>query len=232
MQWQFGCGTGTAMSPFFRPHCGAESRSYLQIPIGHKGFLAIMAALGSTTHSPKRWRSCVCCWPGRRCGRSLLSEPKQAPLPPRSLLPPRHSLCTARRRLSRISQMPALRVEICNERFLPRFGVDRLLVLLGGQLAQSGHQVSFTCLRCDPALLAPITADVAVLQVPPGLDMAGTETAVMSLVARRWQQSPPQVLVIGGWPFFEAASRAESFGVKSIFIDAGAVAQNGLPQGL
>lgn len=128
--------------------------------------------------------------------------------------------------------MTPLRVEICNERLLPRFGVDRFLVLLGQGLAQAGYQVSFACLRRDPALLAPITKDVAVLEVPAGLDMAATEGAVMSLMARRWQQRRPHVLVSGGWPFFETAARAESLGVKSIFIDAGAVAQNGLPESL
>ena len=128
--------------------------------------------------------------------------------------------------------MGSLRIEICNERFLPRFGVDRLLLLLAGRLAGSGHQVSLACLRCDTEIVSTVTTDLTVLPLPPGLDMVATEASVANLMARRWQQSPPDVVVIGGWPFFEAAVRAASFGVKSIFIDAGAVAQNGLAEPL
>jgi glycosyltransferase involved in cell wall biosynthesis len=36
-------------------------------------------------------------------------------------------------------------------------------------------------------------------------------------------------VVTGGWPFFETAARGSTLGVKSIFIDAGAVLQDALP---
>src|ERR1700744_1342937 len=52
------------------------------------------------------------------------------------------------------------RVLICNERFLARFGVDRILVLLAEHLVAQGMEVSFACLRCDRAVLARISADV------------------------------------------------------------------------
>ena len=50
------------------------------------------------------------------------------------------------------------RVLICNERFLARFGVDRILVLLAEHLVAQGMEVSFACLRCDRAVLARISA--------------------------------------------------------------------------
>src|SRR5271165_1750638 len=128
--------------------------------------------------------------------------------------------------------MTSYRIEICNERLLPRFGVDRLLVLLAKQLTESGHEVRFVSLRCDTTMLLPITRNVTVVPVPLGLDMVTTETAVMAVMAKRWQQRAPDVLVIGGWPFFEVAARAHTFGVMSIFIDAGAVAQDGLQEPL
>jgi glycosyltransferase involved in cell wall biosynthesis len=124
--------------------------------------------------------------------------------------------------------MTSLCIEICNERLLPRFGVDRLLVLLARRLAESGHDVAFSCLRCDKTMLTPITKNISVLQIPEGLNMAETEEAAMSAMAQRWQNRRPDVLVSGGWPFFEAAARAERFGIKSVFIDAGAVAQDDL----
>jgi glycosyltransferase involved in cell wall biosynthesis len=43
-----------------------------------------------------------------------------------------------------------------------------------------------------------------------------------------WLDGKPDAIVIGGWPFFELAARAPSVGVKSVFIDAGAVPHDGL----
>jgi len=125
--------------------------------------------------------------------------------------------------------MSPLRVEICNERLLQRFGVDRLLILLGQWLARAGHEVVFTCLRCERSMVETISREIYEITVPAGLDMAGQETAVSGKVSQRWRQRNPDVVVIGGWPFFNLAACANTFGARSIFIDAGAVAQNDLP---
>jgi glycosyltransferase involved in cell wall biosynthesis len=124
--------------------------------------------------------------------------------------------------------MTSLRIEICNERLLPRFGVDRVLVLLGRRLAHAGHQVSFVCLRCDRTMLSSVAADISILSVPEGLDMVGTEASVTAAMGERWAHQPPDIVIVGGWPFCGAAARAREFAVKSIFNDYGAVAQDGL----
>lgn len=125
-----------------------------------------------------------------------------------------------------------MRIEICNERLLPRFGVDRLLVLLARHLADAGHEVGFACLRCDTTMLLPISPHVSMIPMPEGLDMAETEATVAVAMAQRWQQQAPDVVVVGGWPFLQAAAQARTYKVESIFIDAGAVAQDGLPEPL
>jgi glycosyltransferase involved in cell wall biosynthesis len=113
---------------------------------------------------------------------------------------------------------------------LPRFGVDRLLVLLARHLAEAGHEVGFVCLRCNEAMLLPISPDVTEIPIPEGLNMEGTETATTAAMFQRWQQHQPDAVVIGGWPFFELAARSATFNVPSIFIDAGAVAQDALSE--
>ncbi len=123
-----------------------------------------------------------------------------------------------------------LRIDICNERLLPRFGVDRLLVLLARKLVESGHEVRFVCLRCDKSMLLPISRDITVLTLPEGLNMAETEAAAAAATLQSWQQSAPDAVVVGGWPFLELAARARSHNVSSLFIDAGAVAQDGFPE--
>ena len=125
--------------------------------------------------------------------------------------------------------MSKLRIDICNERLLPRFGVDRLLVLLARKLVECGHEVRFVCLRCDESMLLPISRDVTVLRLPEGLNMAETETAAAGAVLQSWQHNPPDAVVVGGWPFLGLAAQAASYRVAGVFIDAGAVAQDALP---
>ena len=128
--------------------------------------------------------------------------------------------------------MRPIHIDICNERLLPRFGVDRLLVLLARRLVAQGHAVRFVCLRCDRPMLEAISPDIAIIELPAGLDMGQTEAAADAALTGLWQARRPDVAVIGGWPFFGAAARAGERGSRSVFIDAGAVAQDALPEPL
>jgi glycosyltransferase involved in cell wall biosynthesis len=126
--------------------------------------------------------------------------------------------------------MRSLRIEIGNERLLPRFGVDRILILLAKRLSAKGHEVRFVCLRCDRAMLLPITGDITVIEVPEGSGLASTETLVAAQMRERWQHQRPDAVVIGGWPFFECAAQASAMHIGSVLIAAGAVPQNGLTE--
>jgi len=121
------------------------------------------------------------------------------------------------------------RVLICNERFLARFGVDRILVLLAEHLAALGMEVSFACLRSDRAVLARISAEVEEIAVPEGLDPGAADAFVSEYLRNRWRENTPDVVITGGWPFFGAAAAADGMGLSSIFIDAGAVPHEGFP---
>ena len=121
-----------------------------------------------------------------------------------------------------------LRVHICNERLISRFGVDRLLLLCGKGLQSRKIDITYWCLRYDPTVLTTFGGQVQLLDVPNGLDVRQTESKVTGLMMEAWFESKPDVIVVGGWPFFELAARAPSVGVKSVFIDAGAVPHDGL----
>jgi glycosyltransferase involved in cell wall biosynthesis len=121
------------------------------------------------------------------------------------------------------------RVLICNERFLARFGVDRILVLLAEHLADLGMEVSFACLRSDRAVLARISREVEEIVVPDGLAPGDADAFVSAHLRDRWREDAPDVVITGGWPFFGAAAAAEAMGLSSIFIDAGAVPHEGFP---
>lgn len=122
------------------------------------------------------------------------------------------------------------RILICNERFLARFGVDRILVLLAEHLAAHGAQVSFACLRCDPAVLGRVSDRIDVIPLPEGIDLAGADALATRHLLDAWALAPVDVIVSGGWPFFGIAARAPAIGVHSLFIDAGAVPHDGFPQ--
>jgi glycosyltransferase involved in cell wall biosynthesis len=118
-------------------------------------------------------------------------------------------------------------VLICNERFLSRFGHDRSLVLLGRELAHRGHHVGFACLRCEPQVLAAISDDVNRINLPSDVEFAEADRLAAEIIEASWVHNRPDVLVTGGWPFFELAARSGARGVPSLFIDAGAVAHDG-----
>ncbi|MBR0644698.1 glycosyltransferase [Plastoroseomonas hellenica] len=122
------------------------------------------------------------------------------------------------------------RVLICNERFLARFGVDRILVLLAEHLAGLGAKVEFACIRCDRAVLERISGDIDEVTLPHGLDPVGADRFISDHLREAWKTAaPPDVVVTGGWPFFGAAAQAGAFGIRSLFIDAGAVPHDGIP---
>jgi glycosyltransferase involved in cell wall biosynthesis len=121
-----------------------------------------------------------------------------------------------------------MRVEIVNERLLPRFGVDRILVLLARHLVAQGHEVGFASMRSEPRLLSAV-GESTTLWVPPGLDIMGLERETARLMHRHLRERRPDAVVSGGWPFFRATREAGELGIAGLFIDAGAVAQDGMP---
>jgi glycosyltransferase involved in cell wall biosynthesis len=100
-----------------------------------------------------------------------------------------------------------MKILICNERFLSRFGVDRVLLLLGGRLRALGHHVVLLGLRFDENSRAIFGADV--ISVPT----ERTEYIDLNEQTARWLGSnwdrlfsvdPPGLAIVGGWPFYMA----------------------------
>ncbi|CAM2176608.1 putative glycosyltransferase (Group 1) [Paraburkholderia sacchari] len=137
--------------------------------------------------------------------------------------------------LTTADQSNQLHFVICNERLLPRFGVDRLLLVLGQSLVQQGHLVTFVCLRCDEAAVRQVSPAVEIWNDVSQLSIAGAEDRAAEHLRSRWDrmfyERSPDVVISGGWPFFTSASVCAERGAKSVFIDAGAVPQEGMPEG-
>jgi glycosyltransferase involved in cell wall biosynthesis len=129
----------------------------------------------------------------------------------------------------------SLHVVICNERLLPRFGVDRLLLLLGSGLRRRGHRITFLCQRCDRGAVESISRAVIELRELARLDLHGAEVEAACWLREHWEElsrdGRPDVVVTGGWPFFCVAEVCARLGVSSLFIDAGATPHEGVPEG-
>ena len=122
-----------------------------------------------------------------------------------------------------------LKVLICSEHLLTRFGADRIPMLLAEHLKRLGMDVSFACVRCDRAALDRITETVHQIVIPDGLAPVSADQHVSVQMAQIWRDAVPDVVISGGWPFFATAALAKTFGAKGIFIDAGAAPHDGLP---
>ncbi len=128
-----------------------------------------------------------------------------------------------------------MNILMCNERFLFRFGMDRTLILLGQHLTTIGHRVSAMAHQGDRAVLEGLFSRV--IDVPVQVDdylrldeltAAWLETAWNECFAHA---APPEVVVVGGWPFFSAIPFLRRTGAAVVFVDFGAVPLDGYSGG-
>jgi glycosyltransferase involved in cell wall biosynthesis len=96
---------------------------------------------------------------------------------------------------------------ICGERFLTRFGADRVLLLFGRRLKALGHRVVLVGFRFDDDSRAIFGPDIVSI---PGesaryieLD-AHTSTWLRDHWEALFSADPPGLALVGGWPFYEA----------------------------
>jgi hypothetical protein len=124
-----------------------------------------------------------------------------------------------------------MHVVIANERFLPRFGVDRMLLTIAQTLRRQGHEVTLICTRCDRAMAEANSDQLVVLEMPQA-GLREIDEHLSKQVLDRWNElfsrTNPSVVLIGGWPFFSLAAGCAERRTPTIFGDAGAVPHDGL----
>lgn len=128
-----------------------------------------------------------------------------------------------------------MRVLLCNERFLFRFGADRVLILLGQGLTQLGHTVSVIANRFDRCVVERFASRIVDLPGPPGryfhLNEDTAEWLSLNWATLFDESSRPDVVFVGGWPFFAAIPFLRTVCPQVIFIDFGAVPWDGYEGG-
>lgn len=121
-----------------------------------------------------------------------------------------------------------MNILICNERFLFRFGLDRVLLLLGRHLKKQGHSVNLIANRFDEFVVSEFDT-VTTLPTNAESPLLLNEYSE-SWIETNWNKifvTNPDIVVIGGWPFFTAIKLFRKKNIKTIFIDPGAVPKEG-----
>ncbi len=128
-----------------------------------------------------------------------------------------------------------MNILLCNERFLFRFGLDRALILLGRGLKARGHRITVMANHYDAAVLNEFANRC--IDIPQAGDAYMNLNEFTAIwIQGHWHElfnstDKPDVAIIGGWPFFATIPIFEQLGVRTIFMDCGAVPLGGLDDG-
>lgn len=124
-----------------------------------------------------------------------------------------------------------MKILICNERFLFRFGLDRVLIIIGKAMSERGHHVYMMGSRYDENIVKQFAKKFIVTPPSPD-DYANSNEFTAQWVEKNWNdlftnQEQPDLILIGGWPFFQAINFFSKVCQNVIFIDPGAVPLDG-----
>ncbi len=127
-----------------------------------------------------------------------------------------------------------MNVLICNERFLFRFGLDRVLIVVGQALKQLGHNVYYMGNNFDSEIIGTFADKV--IQIPECTDYYHIEEFTLQWVQENLsdlfsEEEFPDIALLGGWPFFSSISYFEQIGIRTVFNDCGAVPLDGFEGG-
>jgi glycosyltransferase involved in cell wall biosynthesis len=128
-----------------------------------------------------------------------------------------------------------MHILICNERFLFRFGLDRALIILGKGLKESGHTISIMANKYDRNVLEMFASNI--IDVPETKnDYLNSNEFTEKWINNSWNNffidsNKPDIVVIGGWPFFSSIPIFKKWGIPVVFLDCGAVPLEGYTNG-
>jgi len=124
-----------------------------------------------------------------------------------------------------------MRIVICHERFLFRFGVDRVLLALARGFTELGHEVVLLGNEYDEAVAHAVSSRA--IRIPRDQsEYAALDEFTASWLEENWGtyfglQSAPDVVVVAGWPFFSSIPFLTTKAWAVIFSDHGLVPMDG-----
>lgn len=119
-----------------------------------------------------------------------------------------------------------MKILICNERFLFRFGVDRVLMILGKYFKEMGHEIVMIGNKLDSQAVSSCTDDFILLPEAP--EYVNSNDFALDWLKSNWGEyfnssNKPDIAIIAGWPFYTSFEFLKEKCGHVIFHDYGAV---------
>lgn len=126
-----------------------------------------------------------------------------------------------------------MRILICNERFLFRFGVDRVLLMLGSFWKKGGHEIIMMGNKLDS--MAVNKCSDRFIPIPEAPDYLHGNEYTADYLNEHWEEwfeedNKPDIAVVAGWPFYCSIELLKKKCGCIIFHDYGAVPTEGMSE--
>lgn len=136
-------------------------------------------------------------------------------------------------RLTKGKMVKQMKILICNERFLFRFGVDRVLLLLGSYWRKAGHEIIMMGNRMDEQ--AAKRYSDRVIRIPEAADYLHGNDFTLEYLEKHWNrwftaEDKPDIAFIAGWPFYRCIAFLREKCGYAVFHDYGAVPMDGMSE--
>ena len=123
-----------------------------------------------------------------------------------------------------------MNILLCNERFLFRFGVDRVLLRLAEGFVAAGHQVTLMGNKCDLRVIQ--SGNYRFIEIPQEGDYINLNNYTLRWLEEHWgelwtEKNLPNIVMLAGWPFYEAIPFFVNKGLIVTYSDHGAVPLKG-----
>jgi len=127
-----------------------------------------------------------------------------------------------------------VKILLCHERFVLRYGVDRVLLALAREFRRLGHHVTLLGQAFDESPGTTASAD-RIIHVPAPADTLTADVVTAAWLAEHWEEhfardARPDLVLDAGWPFFSAIPIFESHGCRVIYQDHGVIPKDGMPE--
>src|SRR5215469_12235132 len=128
-----------------------------------------------------------------------------------------------------------MHILLCHERFLFRFGADRVMMIIGKGLYDLGHEITIMTNRFDRQVVETFASRI--IEVPSdGAEYINLSEFTAEWLKHSWDslfnsRTLPDVVLSGGWPFFDSTHLFRERCNVLIFMDHGVVPRDGYPEG-
>ena len=127
-----------------------------------------------------------------------------------------------------------MNILICHERFVFRYGVDRVLLALTREFVRAGYRVTLFGLAFD-AGLQEVYPGTRIVKLPSVQPTTSADAHATAWIADHWEEhfggaQRPDIVLSAGWPFLSSIPLFESRGCRVVYQDHGVIPKDGLPE--